>query len=328
VTEFRIASFNVKNLIGPDQEYYKFERYTPEEYAWKENWLASQLLELDADIVGFQEIFEERALEQVIALANNLGGARNAHVIPDQSKRYARKMIFKKLAFELYEKGQLFWAGNIFDGEPGQRRPGLAILSRHGFHGKPKVFQELDQPIHMEFPELGGEGTCGEITIRKLSRPVIRARVKVGEQVVSVFNCHLKSKLGEYIRPSGAPFAPEQDLTQYDAIGRAAGEARAAMRRMGEALAIRRMVLDELEKGFPVMVLGDFNDGEHAVSSAIIAGEKPFKDYTWMRRHDARKHNHRYTDEENTSIRAEIEDAMRFCCRTISARTIPVRWAR
>lgn len=57
-----IASFNVKNLIGADQEYYKFQTYTPEEYAWKADWMADQLLALDADVVGFQEIFEEAAL--------------------------------------------------------------------------------------------------------------------------------------------------------------------------------------------------------------------------------------------------------------------------
>ena len=36
---------------------------------------------------------------------------------------------------------------------------------------------------------------------------------------------------------------------------------------MAEAWVLRRAVLDELEQGRPVMVLGDFNDGEHAVSS-------------------------------------------------------------
>ncbi len=35
MSEFTIASFNVKNLIGPDKEYYEFQTYTPEEYAWK-----------------------------------------------------------------------------------------------------------------------------------------------------------------------------------------------------------------------------------------------------------------------------------------------------
>ena len=59
MTEFTIASFNVKNLIGPDSEYYPFQSYTPEEFAWKEDWMADQLLSMDADIVGFQEIFDE-----------------------------------------------------------------------------------------------------------------------------------------------------------------------------------------------------------------------------------------------------------------------------
>ena len=71
MTEFTLASFNVKNLIGPDQEYYRFQSYTPEEYAWKEDWLADQLLTLDADIVGFQEIFEDDALSAVIAEADS-----------------------------------------------------------------------------------------------------------------------------------------------------------------------------------------------------------------------------------------------------------------
>ena len=59
MTEFTVASFNVKNLIEADQEYYKFQSYTPEEYAWKEDWLADQLVAMNADVIGFQEIFEE-----------------------------------------------------------------------------------------------------------------------------------------------------------------------------------------------------------------------------------------------------------------------------
>ena len=40
---FTLASFNVKNLIGPDKEYYRFQSYTPEEHAWKVDWMADQL---------------------------------------------------------------------------------------------------------------------------------------------------------------------------------------------------------------------------------------------------------------------------------------------
>ena len=58
MTRVTLASFNVKNLIGPDREYYRFQSYTPEEFAWKRDWLADQILTLDADVLGLQEIFE------------------------------------------------------------------------------------------------------------------------------------------------------------------------------------------------------------------------------------------------------------------------------
>ena len=54
------------------------------------------------------------------------------------------------------------------------------------------------------------------------------------------------------------------------------------------------------------MVLGDFNDSEHAVSTEIVTGEAPFKNYAWMRRHDAANMSDRYTDAENEIIREKI----------------------
>ena len=70
---------------------------------------------------------------------------------------------------------------------------------------------------------------------------------------------------------------------------------------------LRRLVVDELNRGQPVMVLGDMNDGENAVSSEIIAGERPFVNYAWMRRHDAQAPNDRYTEEEAERIREDVE---------------------
>jgi len=64
----KVASFNVKNLIGADREYYEFQSYTPEEYSWKKAWLADQIVQMDADVIGFQEIFEEEALRDVPAV--------------------------------------------------------------------------------------------------------------------------------------------------------------------------------------------------------------------------------------------------------------------
>ncbi|GHE97412.1 endonuclease [Aliiroseovarius zhejiangensis] len=308
MTDFTIASFNVKNLIGPNQEYYEFQSYTPEEYAWKRDWMADQLMALDADIIGFQEIFEEDALRDVIGEANTRVADLNSATIPDKSKGYHRKAIFRKLAVRPWDMDHLAFAPNAADEGPGQRRPGVAILSRFGFTEPPQVIQDMPEPLTIPFTALRGlEGDAGHYTLRRLSRPILRARIPVGDQVITVFNCHLKSKLGEYIRPPGAEFAPEEDLTNYDPVGRALGAARAAMRRMAESWVLRSFIIEELRQNNPVVVMGDFNDGEHAVSSEIISGEVPFKNYAWMLRHDAKSDRDRYSKEESIQITRAVE---------------------
>ncbi|WP_299732542.1 endonuclease/exonuclease/phosphatase family protein [uncultured Tateyamaria sp.] len=306
MTQFSIASFNVKNLIGPDQEYYRFQSYTPEEYAWKADWLAEQIQTMDADIVGFQEIFEESALRDVLAKSDAGGIEDNAAHIPGPNKRYRRKAIFRKLAYSPYTDAALAVAPNVNDGGPGQRRPGVAILSRLGFVGAPEIIQDLEDPLDIGFGPMGPEGG-GSFRLTRLSRPILKVRAPVGSHVITVFNCHLKSKLGEFVRPADGSAPSEIDLTQYDAVGRALGGLRAALRRMAEAWVLRRAIVSELQAGNPVMVLGDFNDGEHAVSSEIISGETPFKNYAWMLRHDAKTPRDRYSEAEDTQIREDIE---------------------
>ena len=317
MTGFTIASFNVKNLIGAEKEYYRFEEYTPEEYAWKEDWLADQLLTLDADIVCFQEIFEQGALEAVIAEADRRGQEANDAVIPDRSKRYHKKAIFRKLAYRPYTNAALAFAPNASDGAPGQRRPGVAILSRLGFVGNPEIIQVLPEPLDIPFSDLDGSDG-GHYRITRLSRPILKVKVPIAGQVVTVFNCHLKSKLGEYPRVNGV--ASEADLLNYDPAGRAMGALRAALRRMAEAWVLRRAILDELAAGAPVMVLGDFNDSEHAVSSEIISGERPFKNYSWMRRHDAKTRNDRYSKDENIQITEAISAVQLYSAEKLFVR--------
>lgn len=308
MTRFTIASFNVKNLIGPDKEFYEFQSYTPEEYAWKEDWMAQQLFSMDADIIGFQEIFEEDALRAVIAEADRIGNESNDAVLPSKSKSYRKKAIFRKLGYTPYTGASLAFAPNSNDtGLPGKRRPGVAILSRFGFVGAPEIIQDLPKPLEIPLRDLTGED-AGHYRLPRLSRPILKVRVPLGKHTITVFNCHLKSKLGEYIKPQGAPYAPEADLTHYDPVGRAMGSLRSALRRMAEAWVLRREIVAELHKGNPVMVLGDFNDGEHAVSSEIISGEQPFRNYSWMLRPDAKDYNDRYSKEENEAITAAVLD--------------------
>lgn len=307
MTDFTIATFNVKNLIGADQEYYRFQTYTEEEYAWKKDWMADHLLTMNPDIIGFQEVFEESALQDVIDECDRRGDSSNQAVIPGRSKTYRKRAIFRRLAYEGYKDAALAFAPNSFDGGPGNRRPGLALVSRFGFVGAPVIVQDLETPLEIKFPHIGG-GDAGSYSLTRLSRPILMARVPIGKQVVSVFNCHLKSKLGEFIRPDQADFAPEADLTKYDPIARALGALRAATRRMAEAQVLRSLIVAELTANNPVIVLGDFNDSEHAVSSEIISGETPFKNYSWMTRHNAKHRNDRYTRDENTAVTRAVTD--------------------
>ncbi len=320
MSDITVASFNVKNLIEANQEYYRFEQYSTEEHAWKRDWLADQVLALDADLIGFQEIFSEAALRDVVDEADARAAALNEVAQPTPGSRYARKAIFRRLKAEGYKEASLAFAPNLNDSGPGERRPGVAILSRMGFVGEPEIIQQIDPALEIPFSALGGDASAGSFTLKRLSRPILKARVPMGNAVVTVFNCHLKSKLGEFDRPAGADFAPAADLTAYDPVARAMGSLRAALRRMAEAFVLRRAIVDELKDGNPVIVMGDFNDHENAVSSEIIAGEAPFKNYSWMRRHDARHANDRYTREENEQITGDVEAARLFSAERMFVR--------
>lgn len=303
---FTVATFNVKNLIGPDKVYYPFEQLTPEAHAWKCDWLSDQLLQMDADIVGFQEIFEEDALIHVIRDCDAKGHEINEMSQPGKDKRYRKRAIYRNLKYRPYGPDlHVAYAPNIHNREEdGLRRPGVATLSRYPIR-ESEIIQDISHdPIKTGFDQLGG-GEAGSWRLDTLSRPILRVLIDVDGREVTVLNTHLKSKLGEFDRAEDGS-RPAADLLSYDPIGRAMGTLRAALRRMGEALALRRTVLDELAQGRPVIVLGDMNDALTSVSSEIIAGESPFKNYSWTRRHDARHENDRYTADENDTIQASV----------------------
>lgn len=305
MSDFSIASFNVKNLIGPDQEFDRFQSYSSQEYAWKTDWLAEQVQTMDADILCFQETFDETALLDVIGMADAEGIAANAGIVRNASKRYRRKALFRNVAYRPYKDAALAIAANVREGAPKQRGPGVAILSRFDFVGDPEYIQDLARPVDFNFGPMGPDGG-GHFRLTRLSRPILKVRVPVGKHVITVFNCQLTSPLGEFVQPDGAEFAPEQDLLNYDPVGRALAELRATLRRLAEAWVLRRAVLVDLQAGHPVMVVGDFNDGDHAQSSEIVCGERPFKNYTWMPRHDAKTSDERYSTAEDAQIRESI----------------------
>ena len=64
----KVGTFNVLNLARPGERYYPDEKpYSAAEYEKKAAWIVGQLGRMDADLVGFQEVFHEDALRDVCA---------------------------------------------------------------------------------------------------------------------------------------------------------------------------------------------------------------------------------------------------------------------
>jgi endonuclease/exonuclease/phosphatase family metal-dependent hydrolase len=66
--EIRFATFNAFNLAPPGARLYdNLAPTTPEEYEAKLDWTAHQIDLLNADVIGFQEIFSQEALKEALA---------------------------------------------------------------------------------------------------------------------------------------------------------------------------------------------------------------------------------------------------------------------
>jgi predicted extracellular nuclease len=82
--EIRFATFNVFNLAPPGVKLYdNLVPSTPEEYQAKLAWTARQLDLLDADVIGFQEIFSQAALREVLARTRHYRDALQLGFDPD-----------------------------------------------------------------------------------------------------------------------------------------------------------------------------------------------------------------------------------------------------
>jgi hypothetical protein len=66
---FRVASFNVENLLHPGVHWAgrKDAPYKSEEYQQKVSWAAGLLKDAAVDLVGFQELFSEQSIGDVLA---------------------------------------------------------------------------------------------------------------------------------------------------------------------------------------------------------------------------------------------------------------------
>ena len=162
--EIRFATFNAFNLAPAGAKLYdNLLPCTEEEFQAKIDWTARQIDLLDADVIGFQEIFSQAALKLALSRTRNYRDA--FHV-----------------GFDLQ-------AGDVPAGA-GRLAPGVALVSRLPL-AEPGVAHGLF-PAGIAMPP-------GSRDADRFARPVVHAQVIVAPDViVDVVVVHLKSKRPDY----------------------------------------------------------------------------------------------------------------------------------
>lgn len=168
--EIRFASFNVCNLAPPGMRFYvNLEPYTPAQYEAKIAWIARQLDLLDADVIGFQEIFSQAALKEVLARTQKYRHAHHAGFDPDPlAERFT---------------------------------PSVALVSRLPLTGDIVSHADLPHRLSVALPGMTD-------TVTRFTRPVLQARIRLSDQLAAnVFVVHLKSKLPDPANPGNPDIA-------------------------------------------------------------------------------------------------------------------------
>ena len=227
-----VATCNVLNLALPGRVYYvNQEPYTQAQYARKVEWLGERFRSLNADVLALQEVWDEAALKAAIDAS---GLHYDALLVPGAENAPAHQ------------------------GAAGTPRVGLATRLKVL---ESRSFIDFAPGFAIEVPGLGA--------YTRFERPPLLAtlRMKHG-QAVHVITAHLKSKRPKFLQDAAGNWLEDRDDRK---VGVRA-TLRALMMRGAEAAALRSVVVDLLEHTRePLVVMGDFNDAPHSVTTQLIA---------------------------------------------------------
>ena len=236
---FRIASFNVLNLVRPGVRYYDLPAHDENEHEKKINWIAQILDRSQADIVGFQEVFSSSSLQSAVSLSQ---------YFPDHAQ-----VLSPGAEVESNEK----------EGKALRPKVGLATRFQILRHESIKEFpSNADFQIPSKSPE--GVEQLIDVPIKQFERPPLRAEILIPETDVTVvvYVAHLKSKRPVY----------KEGEDRENPIHRALGSLRAQVIRSLEATALRARIVSDIEKNRqPLIVLGDLNDTVESTSTQTVS---------------------------------------------------------
>jgi endonuclease/exonuclease/phosphatase family metal-dependent hydrolase len=65
--KIRIGTFNLFQFVEPPYSWYtKKEKFTPQQWEEKTTWIKQQIIDMNCDIIGFQEVFSKKALKTLV----------------------------------------------------------------------------------------------------------------------------------------------------------------------------------------------------------------------------------------------------------------------
>ncbi|NOT41250.1 MAG: hypothetical protein HOP13_12225 [Alphaproteobacteria bacterium] len=277
---FRIASFNVENLVLPGVRYYDRYPETREQYDAKVSWIAETLTRAKADIVGVQEVWFEEALSDAVKRSAHFAAGANV-AAPGASR-----------------------ADNLVG--DAAKRPRLGLISRYPIKAVTAI-TAFPASVDLTVPLRTDAGINSvAIAVPVFQRPVLRATVDVNGLEITAYVTHLKSK--------GPMIGEGEDGN--DPFAASLGQARATIVRAAEAAALRHVILADLKDSRkPVFVLGDLNDTPEAATTQILRGPAPRKNMD----HDEKRalwdvvlySSYRIALERSPSLHTHIHDGER-----------------
>ena len=138
--------------------------------------------------------------------------------------------------------------------------PEVALATRFNVQEFDRI-EEFDESMKLKLDD--------DVTVPldRFTHAVLRVRLEIKPEFpVTVFVAHLKSKRPKFL----------EDEDRRDPVIQAMARSRSLVLRATEAAALRKLLLDEMkgnDRG--VIVIGDLNDTETAVTSAVVAGDPP-----------------------------------------------------
>jgi endonuclease/exonuclease/phosphatase family metal-dependent hydrolase len=231
-TTLTCATANLLNLANPGRLFYANQDvYTQDEFERKLDWLGARFKSLNADVLCVQEVWDEAALKGAV----NRSGLRYPTIAaPGAENNETRN-------------------GAV-------NTPRVGIVTRLDVEQLQSIHQ-FPSGMQVQVPELG-EHT-------QFERPPLHAvlRMKHGQRL-HVITAHLKSKRPKFLQD--AQGNPLEDRDDEKITARAT--LRSLIMRGAEAAALRCVVVDLLKRTHePLIVMGDFNDSPHSVTTQMVA---------------------------------------------------------